>query len=131
VQLEAHRFLYAGPAGGVRFVRMQVAGRVPPSNAGPVQSGAEVLALEISDDELIGLVQSLPCGNVRRDRACEALIARHGHIVRLAVHHYRPAPDIAEDLAQVGYLGLKKAITNFDHRVRARLPSQGGSERHG
>jgi RNA polymerase sigma-B factor len=74
-----------------------------------------------SDEELIRLVQTLPHGSERRDRACEALLARHGHLVRAAVHRHRVAPDLAEDLTQVGYLGLIKAITNFDPAVGTSL----------
>jgi len=74
-----------------------------------------------SDEELIRLVQTLPHGDVRRDRACEALMARYGHIVRSAVQRHRAAPDLAEDLTQVGYLGLMKAITHFDPAVGSHL----------
>lgn len=74
-----------------------------------------------SDEELIRLVQTLPHGDARRDRACEELMARYGHIVRAAVQRHRAAPDLAEDLAQVGYLGLMKAITNFDPEVGSSL----------
>ena len=74
-----------------------------------------------SDEELIRLVQTLPHGATRRDRACETLLARYGHIVRAAVQRHRTAPDVAEDLTQVGYLGLMKAITNFDPAVGSSL----------
>jgi RNA polymerase sigma-B factor len=74
-----------------------------------------------SDKELIRLVQTLPHGDARRDRACETLMARYGHIVRSAVQRNRAAPDLAEDLTQVGYLGLMKAITNFDPAVGSSL----------
>ena len=74
-----------------------------------------------SDEELIRLVQTLPHGATRRDRACETLLARYGHIVRAAVQRHRTAPDLAEDLTQVGYLGLMKAITNFDPAVGSSL----------
>jgi len=74
-----------------------------------------------SDEELIRLVQVLPHGDGRRDRACETLLARYGHIVRAAVQRHRAAPDLAEDLTQVGYLGLMKAITNFDPEVGSSL----------
>jgi RNA polymerase sigma-70 factor (sigma-B/F/G subfamily) len=73
------------------------------------------------EGELIRLVQTLPHGDVRRDRACEVLVTRYGHIVRMAVARYRVSPDVAEDLAQVGYLGLMKAITNFDPVVGESL----------
>jgi RNA polymerase sigma-B factor len=74
-----------------------------------------------SDEELIRLVQTLPHGDARRDRACESLLARYAHIVRAAVQRHRAAPDLAEDLMQVGYLGLMKAITNFDPAVGSSL----------
>ena len=73
------------------------------------------------DEELILLVQTLPHGDARRDRACELLLARHGHLVRAAVHRHRATADLAEDLTQVGYLGLMKAITNFDPAVGSGL----------
>jgi len=76
---------------------------------------------ELSEGELIRLVQTLPHGSVRREWACESLLARHGHLVRSAVHRYAASPDLAEELAQVGYLGLMKAITNFDPAVGASL----------
>lgn len=74
-----------------------------------------------SDEELIRLVQSLPHGSERRDRACEVLLARYGHLVRTAVARHRASPDLAEDLTQVGYLGLIKAITNFDPAMGSGL----------
>src|SRR5579862_5467186 len=73
------------------------------------------------DQDLIRLVQTLPHGDARRDRACETLMARYGHIVRSAVQRHRAAPDLAEDLTQVGYLGLMKAITHFDTAVGSSL----------
>ena len=72
---------------------------------------------EVGEGELIRLVQMLPHGSARRERACELLLARHGHLVRSAVHRYAASADLAEELAQVGYLGLMKAITNFDPAV--------------
>ncbi len=89
----------------------------PPS--GRADTGAE----EASDGELAGLVQVLPHGDLRRDRACEALLARYGRIVRSAVHRYHAPPDLTEDLVQVGYLGLMKAIVNFDPAVGDSLPA--------
>jgi RNA polymerase sigma-70 factor (sigma-B/F/G subfamily) len=69
------------------------------------------------DAELILVVQTLPHGDPGRDRACECLMERYGHIVRATVRHYRTPPDLTEDLIQVGYLGLMKAINNFDPSV--------------
>jgi RNA polymerase sigma-B factor len=71
----------------------------------------------VTDQELAALVQSLPRADPRRDRACELLVARHQDIVDSCVRRYRNVPDLAEDLAQVGYVGLMKAINNFDPAV--------------
>ncbi|HMH91740.1 MAG TPA: sigma-70 family RNA polymerase sigma factor [Streptosporangiaceae bacterium] len=51
------------------------------------------------------------------DAACEALVARYAGIVRACVARYRDSPESAEDLMQVGYVGLMKAINNFDPDV--------------
>ncbi len=75
----------------------------------------------VSDAELIRLVQILPRGDEQRDRACESLFRRYGHLVRAAVQRHQATPDLAEDLMQVGYLGLMKAITNFDPEVGSSL----------
>jgi RNA polymerase sigma-B factor len=71
--------------------------------------------------DLIRLVQTLPHDDPRRNRACETLIAEHEHIVRSAVLRHMATPDLAEDLTQVGYLGLMKAIINFDPAVGSCL----------
>ena len=72
---------------------------------------------EACEAELIRLVQTLPHGNLSRERACEVLMARHGHLVRSAVARYAVSPDLAEELSQAGYVGLMKAITHFDLAV--------------
>jgi len=70
-----------------------------------------------SDAELAALVQSLPCGDIRREQACEALVGRYQPIVRSCVRRYPSTPEIADELMQVGYLGLMKAINNFDPQI--------------
>src|SRR5580698_1209965 len=75
---------------------------------------------EPSDQELLLLVHSLPYGDPRRDEASTALIARHASIVRSCVHRYRGYPE-PEELMQVGYVGLLKAINNFDPAVGDNL----------
>jgi RNA polymerase sigma-B factor len=42
------------------------------------------------------------------------LTSRFAGLVRSCVRHYRSSPEPAEDLMQVGYVGLLKAINNFD-----------------
>jgi RNA polymerase sigma-B factor len=63
---------------------------------------------------LLGLVQSLPQGSHRRAAACELLVTRYQGLVRSCVRPYRGTPVPTQDLMQVGYLGLLKAINHFD-----------------
>jgi RNA polymerase sigma-B factor len=74
-----------------------------------------------TDLELVELVRSLPAGDPRREAACEVLIDRYQSIVRAWVHRYRESPEPAEDLMQAGYVGLVKAIMNFDPVVGQSL----------
>src|SRR5580658_5037716 len=69
---------------------------------------------ELDDLELLAIVRSLPRASDRRNAACEQLVARYSGLVRSCVHRCHASPDLTEDLMQVGYLGLLKAITNFD-----------------
>ena len=46
--------------------------------------------------------------------ACDVLVRRYTPLVRACVRQYRDSPEPAEDLMQVGYLGLLKAIRNYD-----------------
>ena len=45
---------------------------------------------------------------------CEILVERHEKLVRACVRQYRGSPEPTEDLMQVGYVGLLKAINNYD-----------------
>jgi RNA polymerase sigma-B factor len=67
-----------------------------------------------SDNELAVIVQSLPRSDPQRERACEELVARYQPLVRSCVRGYSSGPDLTDDLMQVGYLGLLKAISSFD-----------------
>ena len=79
---------------------------------------AEDLA-RLGDGELLAIAGSLPPGSARRDAARELLVSRYGHLVRSCARRYSRSPEPAEDLIQVGYVGLLKAIGNFD-------PARGG-----
>ena len=68
----------------------------------------------LDDQELLGIAQSLPPASQRRDAARELLVSRHRRLVWLCVQRYRRGPEPTEDLMQVGYVGLLKAINNFD-----------------
>jgi RNA polymerase sigma-B factor len=68
----------------------------------------------MSDADLLDVVRSRPAASTARSAACEQLIQRYRGLVRACVNRYRRSPEPAEDLMQVGYLGLVKAINNFD-----------------
>ena len=74
-----------------------------------------------SDAELASLVQSLPGGDARREQACETLVARYQPVIRACVHRYSVTLDLADELTQVGYVGLMKAINNFDPQLGTNL----------
>jgi RNA polymerase sigma-B factor len=74
-----------------------------------------------SDQALIGMVQSLPVDSPRRAAAYEELVRRYAFVVKACVRRYRDSPELEEDLMQVGYLGLLKAISNFDPKLGPSL----------
>jgi RNA polymerase sigma-B factor len=88
------------------------------------KSGAapEAGALEqCTDQELLVMVQSNPTGSRSREEACEALVSRYQALVRSCVLRYRDSPEPHEELMQVGYVGLLKAINNFDPEIGGSL----------
>jgi RNA polymerase sigma-B factor len=66
------------------------------------------------EQALIDQVQSLPVGSAQRAAAYEELVRRYEFVVKACVRRYRDSPEPEEDLMQVGYLGLLKAINNFN-----------------
>jgi RNA polymerase sigma-B factor len=83
-----------------------VASQLPGYPAGPTASAP--------DGELVMLVQTRPPGDPERQAACAILVQRYEHIVRSCAYRYRSAPEPVEDLMQVGYVGLMKAINGFN-----------------
>ena len=73
-----------------------------------------------TDGDLLHIVHSLPVRSGRRAAACEALVLRYKSLVRACARRYAGSPEPEEELMQVGYVGLLKAINNFD-------PAQGGN----
>jgi len=73
---------------------------------------AELRAL--SDNALLDRLRPLSRGSTEREAIGEILLSRHAGLVRSCVWQYRRSPEPAEDLLQVGYLGLLKAINGFD-----------------
>ncbi len=76
---------------------------------------------ELTDAQLAELVQSLPAGSAERDAACERLVARYQSLVRSCAQRYRHSPEPQEELMQVGYVGLMKAINNFNPSLGSSL----------
>ena len=68
----------------------------------------------LDDLQLLAIVGSLPRGSERREAACEVLVGRYRAMVWSCVQRYCRGPEPAEDLVQAGYVGLMKAINNFD-----------------
>jgi RNA polymerase sigma-B factor len=93
---------------------------VPAPPGAPGRTAREDLA-RLDDGALAGLVQSLPRASERRAAACELLVTRYQDLVRSCVRPYRHSPVPAQDLMQVGYVGLLKAIGNFDPAAGASL----------
>src|SRR5580693_1796285 len=77
----------------------------------------------LEDRDLLRMVHTLPREADLRSRACETLIGRYQKLVRSCVRQYQSSPESAEELMQVGYVGLIKAINNFDPDVGGSLPA--------
>jgi len=88
------------------------------ASAMPAQNAATM-----SDPDLVKLVQSLPRGSQERNLACEKLVNRYESLVRSCAQRYRHSPESPEELMQVGYVGLLKAINNFDPDLGSNLAS--------
>ena len=76
---------------------------------------------QLDDHELLRMVRGLPRGDALRSSACETLIERYQKLVRSCVRQYRGSPESAEELMQVGYVGLLKAINNFNPEIGGSL----------
>jgi len=72
---------------------------------------------ELSDNALLGKIRALPRDSELRAAVCEILVDRYQKLVRSCVRQYRGSPEPTEDLMQVGYVGLLKAINNYDPEV--------------
>jgi RNA polymerase sigma-B factor len=76
---------------------------------------------ECSDAELLTLIRSQPQGSRTREAACAILVERYQALVKSCVLRYRDSPEPTEELMQVGYVGLLKAINNFDPAIGGSL----------
>ena len=71
----------------------------------------------LSDSELAGLRHDPEL----RSGARETLVRRYRPLVRGLAGQYQVPPEHREDLIQVGYVGLMKAINSFDPAIREDL----------
>ena len=69
---------------------------------------------QCEDNELLETIRSLPREHPAREAACEVLVSRYRPLVRSCVRRFQNSPEPYEDLLQVGYVGLLKAINNYD-----------------
>jgi RNA polymerase sigma-B factor len=83
--------------------------------AGPLEDN------EPDDQVLVQLVQTLPRDSEEHEAACERLITRYQSLVRSCAQRYWQSPESQEELMQVGYVGLLKAINNFDPAIGGSL----------
>jgi len=82
-----------------------------------INPGSRAELKELSDNALLAKVRALPRNSELRSAACEILVDRYDRLVRSCVRQYRGSPEPVEDLMQVGYVGLLKAINNYDPEV--------------
>ena len=82
-----------------------------------IHPGSRAELKELSDNALLGKLKGLPRDSELRAAVCEILVDRYEKLVRSCVRQYRGSPEPTEDLMQVGYVGLLKAINNYDPEV--------------
>jgi RNA polymerase sigma-B factor len=70
--------------------------------------------LSPSDAELLAVTRPHPRDSPEREAACHELVTRYHQLVAACVQQYHASPETAEDMTQVGYVGLLKAINNYD-----------------
>jgi RNA polymerase sigma-B factor len=102
------------PAAGTAAAGGTGLGTAPDTGIGPAERAK---LKELSDNALLTKVRSLPKDSELRAAACEILVERYQKLVRSCVRLYRGSPEPVEDLMQVGYVGLLKAINNYDPMV--------------
>ena len=71
----------------------------------------------LSDHDLLAQMHAMPRDSEERAAICEILVERYTSLVQSCVWPYRRSPEPVEDLMQVGYVGLLKAINNFDPEI--------------
>jgi RNA polymerase sigma-B factor len=68
----------------------------------------------LSDDELLALCREHLADSTEGVAAKDALVRRFTPLVRACARPFMNSPEPAEDLMQVGFVGLLKAVNNYD-----------------
>jgi RNA polymerase sigma-B factor len=82
-----------------------------PRRTDQAADAADLSALE--DQDLLRAIHAARDGH-DRNQACEILVTRYQSLVRSCVRRYLGSPESTDELMQVGYVGLMKAINRFD-----------------
>ena len=69
---------------------------------------------ELDDQDLLRLIRDEPASSRTRAAACEVLVVRYELLVSSCARRYQGSPESTDELMQVGYVGLMKAINRFD-----------------
>src|SRR5580704_6023240 len=69
---------------------------------------------ELDDQDLLRLIHGEPPQSRLRAQACEVLVIRYELLVSSCARRYQGSPESTDELMQVGYVGLMKAINRFD-----------------
>ena len=109
--------------GALRQAAPDIAGADAHALDTTLHPGSRAELKQLSDNALLAKVRVLPRGNELRAAACEILVDRYDRLVRSCVRQYRGSPEPTEDLMQVGYVGLLKAINNYNPEVGDSLPA--------
>ena len=86
----------------------------PPDTAPLPVTAAPADLAELDDQHLLRLVHDEPARSRVRAAACEVLVARYELLVSSCARRYQGSPESTDELMQVGYVGLMKAINRFD-----------------
>ena len=73
------------------------------------------------DQDLLRLIHDQRRDSETAARACEVLVVRYESLVRSCARRYQGSPESADELMQVGYVGLMKAINRFDPEMGTSL----------
>jgi RNA polymerase sigma-B factor len=73
------------------------------------------------DQDLLRLIHDQRGDSQTAARACEVLVVRYESLVRSCARRYQGSPESADELMQVGYVGLMKAINRFDPEMGTSL----------